>query len=380
MISSKDGTNWIEIASSSDDYLNGVGGNSDVAVVVGSRGSILVSQDGRTWTDRQIGKMNSFNSITYGPAGFVAVGDATGHSQTGGRWEQIDPGVTNRLTSITSGGGIYVAVGDAGTIVTSSDGKNWQKEHSGSTEYLVDVVYGKGRFLATAPNGIVLESSDGRTWMRHDTGLRQYLKHAAYGNGRFVAIGNDSVVVSEDAQQWTTQRITRSPVTAIAFGNGNFVMNGSALMLSKDGLNWTIPAGSTAFGGLSNIVYGLGWFITFGGGSSVYTSADGVAWGRKFTPASLIRGAAFGPHSAVLVGLNGTILESNPLISDLTVRMSTRDELVLQLSEGEGLYRLQSSSDLRSPFWLDHGLISGDTVRVPLKPGVAEYFRAIPTR
>ncbi len=72
-------------------------------VSVGSRGTILTSPDGNSWTKRTSGTSGTLKGVTYGNNTFVTVG---------GR-----------------------------TILTSPDGNSWTKRTSGTSEYFTGVTY-----------------------------------------------------------------------------------------------------------------------------------------------------------------------------------------------------------------------------------------------
>ena len=71
---------------------------------VGSRGTILTSSDGTSWTQRTSGTSEYLNGVTYG-------------------------------------NGLFVTVGDYGTILTSSNKTSWTERTSGTSEFLRGVTY-----------------------------------------------------------------------------------------------------------------------------------------------------------------------------------------------------------------------------------------------
>ena len=129
-------------------------------VVVGHDGHRIVSHDGQTWREKQIGKEGeTYRGVAFGDGRFVAVG--------------------------SYGGGNIFAV--------TRDGKAWQaaKNDGKYSRFVRAVVHGKDRFLAIGGDpGAVgdskpfqLESTDGEKWsdFRDITG-KNILRRLAWGN------------------------------------------------------------------------------------------------------------------------------------------------------------------------------------------------------
>ena len=81
-------------------YINYLIGDAETKfMAVGSEGTILISSDGTSWTERSSGTGNTLYGVTYG-------------------------------------NGLFVTVGNSGTIVTSSDGTTWTSRSSGTSQGL----------------------------------------------------------------------------------------------------------------------------------------------------------------------------------------------------------------------------------------------------
>src|SRR6478672_11123469 len=95
------------------------------------------------------------------------------------------------------------------------------------------------------------------------------LSAIAYGNGQFVAGGESGMILtSADGANWVVRRSgARDYISAIAYGKGQFVAVGSIwdsdsslILISEDGVKWT-QRQSTTPNSLSAITYGNGQFV-----------------------------------------------------------------------------------------------------------------------
>src|SRR5439155_25856476 len=93
----------------------------------------------------------------------------------------------------------------------------------------------------------------------------------AYGNGQFVAVGQKGTVLnSADGVDWVQRQSgTQSNLLAVAYGSGRFVTvgEGNTLLSSVDGVNWIelqsgLPWGTRAT--LTGVAYGDGLFVAVG--------------------------------------------------------------------------------------------------------------------
>jgi hypothetical protein len=241
-----------------------------------------------------------------GPAGVIAVGtrficpEQEGDRATisGSIWQSSDPTTWVELDvempdvsllAVESTGGVYVAaggydptgLGSGMAIVSSADGAAWDspvlEEDADLTfsglAYSVEtgwVAIGAQRHTQSA-EAIVWQSADGETWTRHQApaGLESapVVDLAAGLSGRVVAVA-----------------------TRVAG------QSGPTVYFSSDGLTWTpAPLGTPSFSGIESIGSGyIGWqnelqHPDYG----VWTSIDGVAWGKtqspgEFTPADVL--------------------------------------------------------------------------------------------
>lgn len=177
--------------------LSGAAYGAPGYVVTGDGGRIVTSADGSEWIERKSGTGLALQGVAYGSKGFVAVGDGGKilTSVDGAEWRAMDSGIDNSLIGlkgITYGGSGYVAVGDLGTIVTSADGVKWNKSASNTRNDLVSVKYCFGRYITT---GVL------------DTPEKSLQSHRR-------------VYVSADAKDWSAMRMSESlPLYDLACGD-----------------------------------------------------------------------------------------------------------------------------------------------------------------
>ncbi|MGD1089962.1 MAG: hypothetical protein ABR955_14745, partial [Verrucomicrobiota bacterium] len=177
---------------------------------VGGGGTIYVSSDGISWTQRNSGTASNLYGITSGGGLLVAVGDdgAIQTSPTGTIWTSRDSGSSLPLYAATYSNGLFVVVGQEGTVLTSPDGINWTVQYSGVLTNLLSVTYGSAGFAAVGSGGTILISADGINWTSQNSGTAATLESICYGNGYYLAAGDGAVVLtSPDGINWTSRNI-----------------------------------------------------------------------------------------------------------------------------------------------------------------------------
>jgi len=171
----------------------------------GGYGSLMYSNDGKTWTESSGGA--SFSGVGFG----VAYGKGSG------------------------GNPLWVAVGGYGNLMYSTDGKTWAESSVGASFSVSGngAAYGKdsgGNTLWVAAGrdtaggyGSLMYSNDGKTWTKSSGGA----SFSSYGKG--VAYGKDS---------------GGNPFWVAAGDDGGGYGN---LMYSTDGKTWTESSGGASF-------------------------------------------------------------------------------------------------------------------------------------
>lgn len=322
IVTSPDGSGWMSRTSGTESWLRGVAYGNKGFVAVGDGGTILTSPDGITWTKCNSGTTNDLAGIGFGDNQFVAVGGTGGilTSSNGVTWTNAISSTENDLQRVVWGNNRFVAVGNAGAIVTSLDGVTWSVSNSGTTNSLSDIAYGNNQFVAVArawDGADVLTSPDGLIWTNRPSGARSPLggnplSAIAYGNDLFVAhvAGYGPVLTSRDGVTWTTHTWQGREVSKITYGNGLFVavgngglFLGSAIETSPDGITWTNRISGTA-DGLSAVAYGNNQYVAVGW--NILTSPDGVVWADRGSQGQNLFGLAYGQGRFMAVGAGPT--------------------------------------------------------------------------
>jgi hypothetical protein len=173
------------------------------------------------------------------------------------------------------------------------------------------------------------------------------LSAIAYGNGQFVAVGGTYgvgvILASPDGVNWTSRRSsTDLPVlTGIAFGDGLFAAVGGngSIITSPEGANWTLRTSGTQMAMLT-ITYGNGLFLALRSDFSFLTSADGVNWTAGSSgKSSYLNGVAYGNGLYVAVG--GTNILTSPdglLWTRRDPRITNESGGLRGVAFGEGLF------------------------------------------
>ena len=252
---SPDGITWTTYEPGTNGYVSVTWGNG-LFVAVGNNGLAAVatsSTDGITWTSRTPVSGISWQDVTYGNYGFVAVGtNAVMTSPDGITWTSRTSASGNSWVSVTWGNGLYVAVSTSGIgnrVMTSSDGITWTSRTSAADNSWNSVVWGNGLFVAVSSSGTsnrVMTSPNGITWTIRTSAADNEWRDITYANRLFVAVASS--------------------------GTGNRVMT------SPDGITWTIGT-SAVDNGWYGVTYGNGLFVAVsitGTGNQVMTWQDNV--------------------------------------------------------------------------------------------------------
>jgi hypothetical protein len=216
---SADRTNWTVISTTYK--LHGVIYANGMYVVVGKKGTILISTDGLTWTQRSSGVSEYIEHVIWANNRFVAVGEKglMVTSTDGITWTVVPPATLGDIEDMAYGNGIFVGVGGyfdpfgaITTVITSTNGTDWQNQPSvgffGTRAR--GVAFGGGRFVLVGNDGLSAVSTNGKAWsdaFRANDNFRA----VTYTSGRFIAVGNDGLLMSSvDGITWIDHRCVGS--------------------------------------------------------------------------------------------------------------------------------------------------------------------------
>ncbi|GEM_PF-5572375 len=242
---------------------------------------------------------NAGNCVAVGKSGTIL------YSDNGLNWIQVGAGTTTKdLNSVVWGNGTWVAVADQQTILYSNDGQVWTAAtiSGGSTDALYDVTTnGSGTFVAVGQDNCAYSTDGGQNWTVSLISLGTSYYGIAYdGLSRWVTVGAVGRIYhsNDNGQTWTiaasSETVTTSPLSGLAFGNGKFIAVGPAyyasptpvMIQSSDGDTWTnisssLPSEFTSLGHpLGDIATdGSGkWSALGNNGDHLLSTDNGVTW------------------------------------------------------------------------------------------------------
>ena len=274
--------------------LRAVSHGSSGCVAVGWRLAILLSPDCLTWQwwgsrDGDIRDERNLEGVTFGPSGYVAVGDGILLSPDGRTWEVawevVGSGATeNRLYDVTFGPSGYVAVGDSGSILFSPDGRTWQAvSHEWTFARFRGVTYGPSGYVAVGV-AIVLTSTDGRSWQeapRREIPSR-WLEAVTYGPQGYVIVGAATIRLSQDSRNWENfdHQARGYWLYDVTYGPRGYVAVGGdgVILLSPDGRNWRRVGTGVTDTWLEAVTYGPSGYVAVGRNNVILRSPDGENW------------------------------------------------------------------------------------------------------
>jgi hypothetical protein len=129
LLISYDGNAWKEFTPSfTNKMLNTVTSSSTIIVAGGEDGEIWHSINARNWIKCNTGAVSTLRDSAYGNGTFIMVGDAATIlvSDDGITWSAIAAPIDNNLNGIVFDGSMFYAVGDGGVIISSdTNGATW---------------------------------------------------------------------------------------------------------------------------------------------------------------------------------------------------------------------------------------------------------------
>lgn len=279
--------------------------------VGGATANIVSSTDGTTWIQRVANSLGTANCVAWNGSLFVAGGGTTVQiftSPDGITWtSRTNGGVTWTVVNgvaWSSALSIWVAVGanttTSGVIATSANGTTWTSRSTtifGATGAgnAVAVNAAGNLFVAVGTvTNVFATSSDGVTWTgRGSTGITTAGRGVVWvpSLSLWVAVGNgtNSIATSPNGVTWTGRTTTLTFSTQgnqVATNNSIIVATGqgtNTLAYSYDGINWTGLGAQVFTGGQGG---GIAWNSTTGqwvagsysGQPFFATSPDGQNW------------------------------------------------------------------------------------------------------
>lgn len=340
---SPDGVTWTErtttVAGSKPLYgvAFGLVGGVGTFVAAGTAGVVVTSTDGSSWVEGSTSLTQTTLGMAWGNDLFVAVGMGNGGvgsistSPDGVAWTG-PASAPDTLRSVAWGNGNWATVGDDGLILASPDAVTWSAQTVPGTGMVdwTEVTFGGGRFVAvsrseainaTSNSSPVVASIDGLTWTPRPATVAPEaaaLLTVAYGGDRFFAFGFQGAIQSLDGLEWTY--VAERPLGqqhAVASDGQRWVMVGQAgsIATSSDGRTWTARYSGECCNALRAVAYGAGKWVAVGDDATVLVSTDGIRWTGLPSPKAFLGkldlfGVGFRPGQWMAVGEQGIALTS----------------------------------------------------------------------
>jgi hypothetical protein len=341
LLSSVDGIAWdVELPpdSATNSVFLGIGGRTNLAVVVGSGGTILTSLDSRQTV------------VSTNASGTVVTNDV---STLGIYWDAVSPRpTTNDLQGVAAFSDRLVVCGGTGTILTSLDGIAWSRQTSPTSEFLSSVAAFPQGAVAVGRAGVILSSPDAVSWTMRPSGTTNWIYRVRYTGGKLIAVGQNGTILT-----------------------------------SSDGLTWNQQnSGSTHW--LNNVVWIEDTYFAVGNQGTVLSSPDAVVWTDRGTiTGKSLFGAATGGGMLVTVGVEGVILRSQVVPFDTPVnflRFPRRPDESIFLFSGKAGQRFSLGRSFDLTNWTDSPPLEIDDTGTLLflesltNAAPIQFFRAAP--
>ena len=296
--------------------LKGMATDGQSVVVVGYNGTLLYRGPGDSQFRRVEAPDGSFaylNCVAYGYGKWIAVGlgGEILFSLDGKQWDTAAPADTTDLNKVYYCMGKFIAIGNGGKILTSLDGMSWQdKSAPGVTADLLGVTCGPEDVVVVGREGTILTSKDGAIFTPATSNTSADLYDVAYGNGKYLAVGRDHALNTGLLLSATSVALWSVILTgilyyftAVAFGNGLFVLGGldGAIGTTMDGTG--VQFRTFAPFGIAAVFFLLGIFWALGSYGLIMASANGVLWSVLTGYLTLFTFFAFLRFGALLLGM-----------------------------------------------------------------------------
>ena len=199
MLGSADGVHWSPIATAPTDklYLDVAWGDAGFLVVSTALEGDL-SPDGQDW--ERIALPAAFYRVIWGNETYLALGQhAIGLSENGIDWEfeSYPFGLENGAPSdVEWVDGLFVMAGPGDRISTSANGRNWDVHVTGSGANIVAVTQKGPWTYAAGEFGTILVSSDLDSWAEQASGTTHLLWDIVAGSRSVLAVGGSGTILT----------------------------------------------------------------------------------------------------------------------------------------------------------------------------------------
>ena len=211
---STDGEVWTELVPDGvgSFYPSGIFFGPDGKAIAIASKDVFYSPEGDSW-DKVLTLMDNVYGATYGDGRFIVVGNKgqIADSLDGRNWNvqtasKADAYVPN-FQDVIYANGVFIACGDRGSVFRSTDGQNWTESQVNIVNHssvLLRLAWGGGRFIITT-RGVVYTSTDGLVWDAHPTlnNISKQFWKVLYDGGAWIGVADSSVYRGTEADGWT---------------------------------------------------------------------------------------------------------------------------------------------------------------------------------
>lgn len=341
--------------------LFGITYGKDKFIAVGEAGTILSSDDGKTWENRISGIEESLRSVAWNGKVYTAVGDKGKilYSEDGQVWKEGISGTTNDLNCIIWNGKIFAAAGDSTTILISENGIGWRKAAVNLTAsyFWLDinsVTWGKSGFTAVGSGNFTdtLSSEDGSVWSnikipdkdRNNYYINESITFSSvcFDEGIYFAASGYpySGIYQLEGNEWLNMCNDTAGISI----SSSVAYNKEIIMTGKSGLiiNYDEKCKCTFYDtgvseNLNAITIGGGLLVAAGEKSIILASADGKQWTAQNAHMNF-RATARGDNKIIAVGEHGVIMVSEDLLKSWNKAASNTVHTLNSVAYGAGRF------------------------------------------
>ena len=365
---------------------------------------LVWSADGITWSPAVLPEVPALDgsflqSIACGPQGcvallgrlaspwYVTVNSQVLTSQDGITWSLRDLPIRSSMRSVAFTNGEFVIKGDKRLLLSSPDGLTWTRQSGSTTRHIRDLAARQQGHVAVGDSGLLLRSLNGVTWWPLDNITAADISAVIPARRGFVAVGGQSNAVvlrgNANASRWAVSSLPNGHgLRALApYGDGALAvgLRGTVAWIRQNSIDVAHVSGAPDFRALTRF---RGGYIALAHpdtaypfqrtNSQVFTSTDGVEWIERFNHTNLLTSVAANAHRAIAIGSFGPLLMSDDGVQWRQVPHPPNDYSFYKIVYGGGAFiiagrqgALYTSTDgLR---WTTHNYAANGPVG---KPGI----------
>ncbi len=247
-LKSQDGISWDVVKSEplkpQENWFKDVCWAENRFVAVGGSSTIKYSDDGQLWVNVVTDTDEGFEGITYGKDSYIVVGEKgiVLKSRDAVTWEKRQICDEN-LLDVKFDGKQFIAVGEGGVIFTSVDGTNWDELDKLEFD-IVSIFVEEGNYFLAGSQANIWHTKDFVSYDVGNTPVNIKIDCISGKDGLYVASGEEGVLLySQDGTNWNLGKSnsvgSNDELKTIIPYDGGFVVAGTEILTSPDGMNWT---------------------------------------------------------------------------------------------------------------------------------------------